>query len=126
MSGGGAGREPGTRPLAGARVFEFMHPAIVTCAASTLLDELAERMATGSIHCVVILPGVGDEGGGPGWGVATDLEHGTPHLLVSALGRDRPVGIVSTLDVARCLSPGVEALVAALRDGRTGDGAGTV
>jgi CBS domain-containing protein len=31
-------------------------------------------------------------------------EHDCAHLMVVAAGRDRPVGIISTLDVARCLA----------------------
>jgi CBS domain-containing protein len=148
------------RALEEARVFEFMHSAIVTCASSTPLDELAERMATRSIHCVVVLPEFGDDGLEHRWVVATDLdlvraaargqpgltageiatgpiasfdrnermlraaelmaEHDSAHLMVSAHGRDRPVGIVSTLDVARCLAPGVGTLLADLHDRRPG------
>jgi CBS domain-containing protein len=157
-----SGVEPGTdrRGRAGdgldeARVFEFMHPGIVTCGSSTPLDALAERMAGHGIHCVVVLPEIGQEGLLPTWGVATDLDlvraaargrpgltageiatsavvtvdrdepliraaqlmadHETSHLVVSARGRDRPVGIISTLDVARCLAPGIGALVEDLR-----------
>lgn len=160
MSGGPTDRERGARALEEGRVFEFMHSAIVTCASSTPLGELAERMATRSIHCVVVLPEFGDEGLEPRWGLATDLdlvravargrleltageiatgpiasvdrdepmlraaelmaEHDSAHLMVSARGRDRPVGIVSTLDVARCLAPGVGALLADLHGERPG------
>ena len=31
-------------------------------------------------------------------------EHGSAHLMVVAAGEDHPVGIISTLDVARCLA----------------------
>jgi len=31
-------------------------------------------------------------------------EHGSSHLVVVAAGRRRPVGVISTLDVARCLA----------------------
>jgi CBS domain-containing protein len=31
-------------------------------------------------------------------------EHETAHLMVVAAGRERPVGIISTLDLARCLA----------------------
>jgi CBS domain-containing protein len=31
-------------------------------------------------------------------------EHGSAHLMVVAAGRERPVGVISTLDIARCLS----------------------
>lgn len=160
MSGRRGERERGARALEEGRVFEFMHPAIVTCASSTPLDELAERMAARRIHCVVVLPEFAVEGPGPRWGVATDLdlvraaargrpeltageiatgpiasvdrdepmlraaelmaEHDSAHLMVSARGRDRPVGIVSSLDVARCLAPGVEAFLADLHDERPG------
>ena len=137
------------------RVFELRHPGIVTCGSSMPLDALADRMAGCGIHCVVVLPEIGQEGVLPEWGVATDLDlvraaargrpgltageiatsavvtvdrdepmigaaqlmadHGASHLVVSARGRDRPVGIISTLDVARCLAPGVGALVEDLR-----------
>jgi CBS domain-containing protein len=141
--------------LGEARVFEFMHPGIVTCVSSTPLDALAERMAGHGIHCVVVLPEIGHEGLLPRWGLATDLDlmraaawgrpgltageiatsavvsvdrderlvraaqlmadHVTSHLMVTARGRERPVGIISTLDVARCLAPGIGALVEDLR-----------
>jgi CBS domain-containing protein len=31
-------------------------------------------------------------------------EHNTSHLMVVATGRERPVGVISTLDIARCLA----------------------
>jgi CBS domain-containing protein len=31
-------------------------------------------------------------------------EHDSAHLMVVAAGRERPVGIISTLDIARCLA----------------------
>jgi CBS domain-containing protein len=128
-----------------ARVGEFMHGMIVTCTSSTPLAEVAERMATQRIHCLVVLQEFGREPGLElGWGIVADLdlvaaasrgrnvgtageiaasppvtidrgetlaraaqlmaEHDSAHLMVVAAGEERPVGIISTLDVARCLA----------------------
>src|SRR5262245_28595558 len=128
-----------------ALVGDFINGTIVTCASSTPLAEVAERMTTQRIHCVVVLQVFGrDEDLEEGWGVVSDLalvgaaaggdrgrtageiaasppvtigrneslaraaqlmtEHHSSHLVVVAAGRERPVGIVSTLDIARCLA----------------------
>jgi len=128
-----------------ARVGDFMHGMIVTCASSTPLAEVAERMASQRIHSVVVLEEFGRGGRLEyGWGIVSDLdlvaaaaagegagtageiaasppvtidrdeslsraaqlmaEHGSAHLMVVAAGQDRPVGVVSTIDVARCLA----------------------
>jgi CBS domain-containing protein len=132
-----------------ARVGDFMHGTIVTCTSSTPLAEVAERMTSQRIHCVVVLQ---EFGRGPalehGWGIVSDLdlvataaagqsaktageiaatkpvtidqeeplaraaqlmaEANSSHLIVVAAGRERPVGVISTLDIARCLALGAQ------------------
>jgi CBS domain-containing protein len=148
MSGTEAGKGPmgNLAPsLDEARVVDFMHRMIVTCTSSTPLAEVAERMATQRIHCVVVLQVFGrDDGLELGWGIVSDrdlvkaaaggdgattageiaasppvtidqdeslsraaqlmAEHNSSHLMVVAAGQERPVGVVSTLDIARCLA----------------------
>src|SRR5262245_7892018 len=71
-------------PLDDARVGKFMHGTIVTCTSSTPLAEVAERMATQRIHCVVVLQVFGrDEGLEQGWGIVSDLA-----LVGAAAGGD--------------------------------------
>jgi CBS domain-containing protein len=150
MSGteAGEGTTGGLAPsLDEARVGDFMHGMIVTCASSTPLAEVAERMAAQRIHCVVVLQVFGrDEGLERGWGIVSDLalveaaaagegaltageiaasppvtidrdeplaraaqlmaERNSSHLVVVAADQERPVGVVSTLDIARCLALG--------------------
>jgi CBS domain-containing protein len=150
MSGTEAGKGPMGKlapSLDQARVGDFMHGMIVTCTSSTPLAQVAGRMATQRIHCVVVLQVFGrDDGLELGWGIVSDLdlveaalagdgartageiaasppitidqeeplsraaqlmaEHNSSHLVVVAADHERPVGIVSTLDIARCLALG--------------------
>ncbi len=139
---GGGGPAP---LLDEARVGHFMHSPVVSCPASATLAEVAERMATQRIHCVVVPREHGGTSGPEGgWGVVSDIdlvgaagarqtdltaggiaatppvtvdrdeplsraaqlmsENAVAHLLVVAAGHDRPVGVISTLDIAGCIS----------------------
>ena len=126
---------PAPEPLLDERtVGEAMHRGIVTCAPTASLRDVAELLATHSVHCAVVA-------GDPArtlWGIVSDLdlvrglgspvplvagnlaaldvvtvapedelrhaaqlmaEHDVAHLVVVEDGA--PVGILSTLDVAR-------------------------
>jgi CBS domain-containing protein len=126
---------PTPEPLLDARtVGEVMHRGIVTCPPTASLREVAELLATHSVHCAVVA-------GDPVrtmWGIISDLdlvrglgspvslvagnlaaldvvtvapqdelrhaaqlmaEHDVAHLIVVEDGT--PVGVLSTLDVAR-------------------------
>jgi len=71
-------------------VADAMHEGIVTCSPSDGLGDVAAAMAEHAIHCVVAIddgpPGADDD---RLWGVVSD---------------GRPVGVLSTLDIARAIS----------------------
>lgn len=125
------------------RVSDAMHAGVVTCAADTLLRDVARMMVQHRIHCVAV-PDI--EGKGLAvWGIVSDLdlvgaaaaggldgrmardiaasealaiseddvldravqlmsEHQVAHLVVVGAASGRPVGVLSTLDVAGLLA----------------------
>ena len=115
-------------------VADVMHRGVITCSPADRLEVVARAMADHAIHCVVAIdegpPGEDDD---RLWGVISDLDlvrgirsretldAGTvsvddplevaadlmlqrhvAHLVVEADGR--PVGVLSTLDIARALA----------------------
>jgi CBS domain-containing protein len=125
------------------RVADVMHAGVMTCAAETVLRDVAGTMATHRIHCVAVPAGPG--GAVEAWGIVSDLdvigavaagdiesrtageiagtealaisddesvdravqlmsEHAVTHLVVVAAASGRPVGVISTLDVAGLLA----------------------
>ncbi len=120
-------------------VAQFMHHSVVSCAADTPLSEVASRMHSERIHCMLVEAARGEDP--RRWGVVSDLDlvaaagtrkapvgsiaetpaltvstadsvaravelmkhYRTAHLLVLDLNGD-PVGVISTLDVARIMA----------------------
>lgn len=60
------------------KIHEVMHPGVIDCPPQTSVSEVVSLMAEHGVHCVVVDPAVG-----------------------------RPVGVISSLDVARALAWGV-------------------
>ena len=95
-----------------------MHRGVLTCERETLLTEVARTMADHAVHCVVV-----ESGSGAGGSAASPIvmvtpaetleraaqlmtEHGTAHLLVVDGPGSRPIGVLSTLDIASTLAGG--------------------
>jgi CBS domain-containing protein len=119
---------------------EVMHTLLLTCEPETPLVDVAQRMATHGVHCVLVMGDADDASRSP-WAIVSDLdlmaaaaiglygrvardiaatpvvtlapgeplwraaqvmsEHSNPHLIVADPTSHRPLGIISTLDIAR-------------------------
>lgn len=127
-----------------ARVGDVMHEGVVTCGLYAPMSEVARKMATNRIHCVVVWNEPARNEAAELWGVVSDLdlvkiastedltdriaggsaatpalviapdetlhramqlmaEHETTHLVVVDPETTKPVGVLSTLDVAAVL-----------------------
>lgn len=127
-----------------APVREVMHEGVVTCGLHAPMSEVARKMATNRIHCVVVWNEPARNEAAELWGVVSDLdlvkiastedlsgrtaggsaatpalmiapdetlhramqlmaEHETTHLVVVDPETTKPVGVLSTLDVAAVL-----------------------
>ena len=62
-------------------VADALHPGVFTCERETPLSDVAARMASELVHCIVVESGSGD--GGPPWGIVSDLD-----LVAAATVRD--------------------------------------
>jgi CBS domain-containing protein len=104
------------RPLAASRVDDIMTTGLISCTPETPLRRVAAIMAERHVHSVYVFDyGLEDDETAELWGLVSDLD------LVAA-GRDdldsrtardsavtplvcvRPVGVLSTLDLARVLA----------------------
>jgi CBS domain-containing protein len=126
------------------RVFDVMHPGMISCPPDTSLRVVARMMATYRVHAILV-HGDEDAPAGERWGVVTDadlvraarevdldevtagriagtpvlvvttvdslqraiqlmVEHEVTHLVAIERHSGRPLGVVSTLDVARALA----------------------
>ena len=124
-----------TPPLSHYTVLNAMQVGVIDCPPDADVTTLARTMADHRIHCVVVRcapwgivsdldlmaslrPGVTATAGelevnmtrGPEPGRAAQLmsEHETAHLVVVSPETSRPVGILSTLDIARWAANGLE------------------
>ena len=104
--------------LSATRVGDTMHAGIVSCASDVPLVDVAERMSSERIHCVVVRPGR-DSDDPRAWGVISDLDlvgaadmpnvsagaiAATPTVTVSAdEGLDRAVKLMTEYETAHLL-----------------------
>ncbi len=128
------------------RVFDAMHPGLISCSPDTPLRTVARMMATYRVHAILVTAhGAEELPGGSVWGVISDadllraaqagdldeqaartiaatpvlavtageelvlaaqfmVEHEVSHLIVVEPRSARPVGVLSTLDIARALA----------------------
>jgi CBS domain-containing protein len=118
-------------------VAEAMTPTVVHCRPDASLRDVAQLMTTRGIHAVYVFDDVVGEDEPPAlWGLVTDLdlvaawpvldersaggtavtqlmaESGTAHLAVTDPLSGAPVGVLSTLDIARVIADGSDLDVA--------------
>ena len=128
------------------RVFDAMHPGLISCSPDTPLRTVARMMATYRVHAILVTAhGAEEFPWGGVWGVISDAdllsaaqdddldqqasraiaatpvltvtasdrlaqaaqlmtEHEISHLIVVEPRSARPVGVLSTLDIARALA----------------------
>jgi CBS domain-containing protein len=139
--------------LDAALVEDVMHQGVVTCGLHAPMTEVARKMATNRIHCVVVWNEPARNERAELWGVVSDLdlvkiaaaqelstraagasaatpalmvapgetlrraaqlmaEHEVTHLVVVDTEAGKPVGVLSTLDVASVLGGVAEPSVA--------------
>lgn len=106
-------------------VADAMHRGVFTREREARLSEVAATMARELVHCIVVESGSGEAG--PPWGIVSDLDlfaaatvrdldhqsaggsAATPvvtaaHLIVVDPNQHRPLGVLSTLDIAASLA----------------------
>src|SRR5512132_3192185 len=100
-------------------VMQTMHPGVVSCPSATPLRVVARMLAAHRIHAVIVF--AENRAAEPSeWSVVSDIvlvspddtldhaarlmvENKTTHLIVVDPRSVRPMGVLSTLDVARAL-----------------------
>jgi CBS domain-containing protein len=86
-----------------------MHGGVLTCTLDTSLRDVARIMARYRVHAVVAIGGhsVTEALQSSPWGIAALMrEHQVTHLVVVDPDFALPVGVLSTLDIAKALPIG--------------------
>ena len=118
-------------PLRQLRLIDTMHPGVISCPPDTPLRTVARMMATYRVHAIIVMAHGEELPDGSMWGVVSDadlvrvaqdanldvetagsvaatpalmVEHEVSHVVVVERHSLRPIGVVSTLDVARALA----------------------